>query len=449
MIGTEHAGEFCIEQGPDGVLRSLPWGTGLFSRLGLESELIGTNAQHKQSWIMRSGRLKPLPEGLAIMAPRKIWPTVKSPILNASAKLRMACELFIRQKDNDTDESLAAFARRRFGRGAFERLIQPLVSGIYMADPEKLSMQAGLPRFVEMEAKHRSLIKAARIGVRQQKEHAPGESSGKQNESMFVTPGKGLGQLIDVLESRLPVDTVRLKSSVKKLVRSPSEKWQLQLTDGVSHTCDGVILATPSNVSASLLTTVHRSLSEQLSGIRHAGCIIVTLAFPRHAIQHSLNGHGFVVPHVEGREIVACTFSSVKYDQRAPGGQVLLRVFLGGATKRHVMDFDDDELLAIVSRELNPSLGIRSAPILTRIHRWPQIMPQYYVGHLDRMRRIDEMSTGLSALELAGNSYRGVGIPHCIRSGEQAADRLLQSLEPPELAGACADRSGETERCPG
>ncbi|MCA9050677.1 MAG: protoporphyrinogen oxidase, partial [Planctomycetaceae bacterium] len=434
VIGTEHADGFQIELGPDSLLKALPWGVGLCQRLGIENELIGTDTTHQKTWILRSGKLRPLPDGLAIMAPRRIWPTVKSPILSIPAKLRMACEWFVRQKSDDTDESLASFASRRFGREAFERLIQPLVSGIYMADPRKLSMRAALPRFMEMEAKHGSLIRAARHAVREQQQR---ERSGtaEGNGGMFVTPQTGVGRIVEAIIRRLPKDSLRLNSPVCGLARAATGGWNVSVADGPPEHFDGVIVATPSDKAARLLVNENKSLSLELNSIAHSGCVVVTLAYNRDDVHHPLDGHGFVIPQVENRDMIACTFSSVKYAGRAPDGQVLLRVYLGGATRPEALNYDDDQVLQVVARELNPLLGIQGTPQLTRVVRWPNVMPQYHVGHLELMDRVDAQVAKLAGVELAGNSYRGVGIPHCIHSGEQAAERLLEFMSANQQAG--------------
>lgn len=429
VIETEHADGFQIELGPDSMLKTLPWGVGLCGRLGITEELDGTDTQQQQTWILRSVHLQPLPEGLAIMAPRRLWPTVRSPILSLRAKLRMACELMIRRRLDSNDESLAHFACRRFGRETFQRLIQPLVSGIYMADPEKLSIQAALPRFVEMEAKHGSLIRAARHSEREQKKHEKSGKSSAADGGVFVAPRTGLGRLVSALVHRLPKDAIRLHTPISGLRRSSDDRWTLSMHDSSSEQFDAVVLATPSGVTARLLAGVNRKLAAELNSIAHSGCTVVTLGYNRSDVGHPLNGHGFVVPQVENRSIIACTFSSVKYHHRAPEGQVLLRVFLGGATCPQIMAFDDEQIMQTVATELNPLLGIRGQPTLTRITRWPDIMPQYHVGHLDRVTRIDAEVAELPGVELAGNSYRGVGIPHCIHSGEQAAERVLNSIQ--------------------
>lgn len=430
VLATECVDGFRMELGPDSMLMQLPWGVDLCRRIGFAGELIGTNQEQRQTWIVRSGRLIPLPEGLAIMAPSRIWPTVRSPILSVPGKLRLAWERFVPRRSENGDESLADFASRRVGREAFERLVQPLVSGIYMADPRRLSMQAAMPRFVAMEAEHGSLIRAARRAARNRQTNPPGNQQSDIPTTMFVAPRDGMASLITALVDRLPPEVIRLHSTVTKLNRQPDGTWHLSGkcdSAGFGEDFEGVILATPSGCSSRLLSDVDGTLANELSQIEHSGCIVVTLAFARDDVAHPLNGYGFVVPQVEQRDIIACTFSSVKYANRAPGGQVLLRVFLGGAMRADLLELDDAAVLSVVLRELKELLGVRSQPQLTRIVRWPNVMPQYHVGHLDRIERIDAAVAGLPGLELAGNSYRGVGIPHCIHSGEQSAERIAKT----------------------
>jgi oxygen-dependent protoporphyrinogen oxidase len=431
VLATESVDGFRIESGPDSMLTQLPWGVGLCRRLGFSDGLIGTNQEQRQTWIVRAGRLQKLPDGLAIMAPSRIWPTVRSPILSVAAKLRLACEPLVAQRSETTDESLADFACRRVGREAFERLVQPLVSGIYMADPQKLSIRAALPRFVEMESQHGSLIRAARRAAKKKTPVPNGNDGPSLPPGMFVAPRAGMGSLVSALADQLPQNSIRLRTAVKQLSRRPDGGWRLsgQCELGAfNENFDAVIVATPSQCTARLLNNTDPNLASQLAKIEHSGCVVVTLAYPRESIAHPLNGHGFVVPQVEQRDIIACTFSSVKYADRAPEGQVLLRVFLGGATRRDLMELDDTAVLRVVQHELGTLLRIRSEPSLIRIARWPGVMPQYHVGHLDRMERIEAATAAIPRLELAGNSYRGVGIPHCIHSGEEAAERVVKEL---------------------
>ncbi len=446
VLQTERHDGYCVELGPDSMLTQVPWGLDLCRRIGFDEQLIGTNDAHRQTYIVRGGRLLRLPEGLAIMAPSRIWPTVRSPILSAAGKARLACEVFVPQRGESGDESLADFARRRLGRETFERLVQPLVSGIYMADPELLSMRAALPRFVAMEAEHRSLIRAARRAVRAKTKSGAGASaddaakSSGPRYSMFVAPREGLGSLISALAERLSPGVLRLRTRVERIDRLEGQRWRLHVsgqttgseidsgTKPMAEDFDALIVAAPSQQAAHLLGPVDPSLAADLAAIQHAGCAVVIAAYAREQVGHPLDGFGFVVPQVERRDIIACTFSSVKYAGRAPTGDVLFRVFMGGATRPDLLEKDNGELLSIADRELHDLVGVRGDAKFARVARWPNIMPQYHVGHLALIDRIETAAALLPGLELAGNSYRGVGIPHCIHSGEQAAERIAALL---------------------
>jgi len=422
-----------IPQVESGVLTDvlrLPWGVELCRRLGMDGDLIGTNASPSGVHVLCHGRLERLPDGLAIMAPRRLWPMVTTPILSWPGKLRLAADWLIPRRRTPQDESLASFVRRRLGQETLERLVQPLAGGIYMGDPEQLSIQATLPQFVEMERKHGSLIRAARRG--QTDNHASREPGGPQY-SMFVAPRRGMAQLVQALVDRLAGCHIHCGQQIERVLPGASGGWCVDAVhDGTGARrqvrCAGVILAVPTWQAGALLEPVHQELAGLLARTPYAGCVAVNLAYDRSAVSHPLDSFGFVVPHVEGRSVLACTFSSAKYQHRAPEGKVLFRTFLGGACFPDVHDWPDERVLKTVQDELGQVLGIAGPPLFSRISRWPMTMPQYQVGHLQQVERMEKMATSLPGLELAGNGYRGVGIPQCIRSGEQASERLVATL---------------------
>ncbi len=324
----------------------------------------------------------------------------------------------------DTDESLGSFVRRRLGAEALERVAQPLVAGIYTADPDDLSLAATMPRFLELERRERSVILALWRAGRRTRE--PGTSGARW--SLFVTFKDGMGELVEALAARLPAEAVALEHRVTGIERTGSA-WRVATVGGQSIVADRVIVATEAPVTGRLLRYVDPAVAALLSDIPYASSATVTVAYRRPDIPHPLDGFGFVVPRVEGRAILACTFSSVKYPGRAPEGTALLRCFLGGALNERVLDGSDDDLLATARAELRAALGVTAAPILARVHRWPFAMPQYRVGHIDRIAAIMRAVDSLPGLVLAGGGYRGVGISDCIHSGETAAARAL-GVEP-------------------
>ncbi|HEV3416993.1 MAG TPA: protoporphyrinogen oxidase [Pirellulales bacterium] len=415
---------FLVEQGADSFITNVPWGVDLCRRIGLGDELIGTNPEERRAFVVRRGRLRPVPDGFVLMAPSRIWPVVTTPILSPLGKLRLAWEYFIPPRASDGDESLASFVRRRLGREAFERLVQPLVAGIYTADPEKLSLAATLPRFQEMERLHGGLIRAALRGNSAPSDgpinHAVDqEPASGARYALFVTPRGGLSSIVSAITARLPAGTVRLNTAVERIVRD-GNRWRLSDVE-----FDAVIVAAPATIASRLLADVDGELATELSAIENAGAVVVSMAFDRQQIRHPLDGFGFVVPAIERRRILSASFSSVKFPGRAPADKALIRTFVGGACQRELVDLSDADLEQFVSEELGDLLGITGQPLWTMIARWSQSMPQYHLGHLDRVARIEARARALPGLALAGNAYRGVGIPQAIHSGEEGAARLL------------------------
>jgi oxygen-dependent protoporphyrinogen oxidase len=427
VIQTQRRDGFLMERSADMFTTIDPWALDLCRRIGIDDQLIGTNPAMRRAFIVHRGRLCPIPDGFTLMSPTRIGPVLTTPLLSLRGKLRLACEYLIPARKEKSDESLAAFVTRRLGREAYERIVQPLIGGIYTADPEKLSVTATMRQFVEMEQKHGSLIR----GMRRRAAKAKGDhdASGARY-SMFMTPRDGLSSLVEAIAARLPASCVRLNAVVERLTRLHDGKWQLSVGADTVDQFDAVIAATPAHRTASMLSQVDAELAAYLQKIPHAGAAIVVVAFRRDQIEHPLNGTGFVVPLVERRRILACSFSSVKFAGRAPDDSVLLRVFVGGACQPELVDLSDDELRQLVREELAELIGLRGEPLLCDITRWRKTMPQYHVGHLELVERIEQRAAALPNFQLAGNAYRGVGIPFCIHSGEQAAERLLGHSKP-------------------
>ena len=413
-IATEHRDGFLIERGPDSFISEKPQGVALAKRLGLESRLIQTNEQYRRSFIVRNGRLRPVPEGFQLLAPSRVWPFITTDIFSLAGKLRMAADLLLPRANGSEDESLASFVRRRLGRQALERMAQPMVGGIYTADPETLSLRATLPRFLDMEKNHRSLILAM---MRQGQKRG---TSGARY-SLFLSFDRGMNVLVDALAGVVP--NVRLNTRISELIFD-SRTWRVKADSGESFEADAVCLAVPAYTAAQLLENINPQLASQLNAIKYASTATINLAYPRAAIKHPLNGFGFVVPFIEKRSLLACTFSSVKFAGRAPDDHVLLRAFAGGALQPEM--FADPEQK--IEKDLRELLGTTGKPLFTQIAKWERSMPQYEVGHLDRVATIESAVKASPGLALAGNAYRGAGIPDCIRSGETAAERLITSV---------------------
>ncbi len=422
-IGTERTGGFVLERGADSMITDKPWGLALCERIGIADRLVGTREGERRTYVVHDGRLHPLPEGFLLMAPTSPWPVAASPLFSLGGKLRMALDLVLPRRSGGGDESLAGFVRRRLGDEALARVADPLAGGIYTADPERLSLAATMPRFLELERTHRSVILGLRATTR-----VPRGSAGARY-GMFVAPADGMGTLVDAIARRLPEGVVRLRTVVEALTRD-GERWRI-VAEGQTLDADAVVVATPAFAAARLLAPLDGPLARDLDAIEYASSATVTLGFRAAGVADRLTGFGFVVPFAERRALLACTFASRKYPGRAPAGHELLRAFLGGARRPDLVELDDEALVTTVRSELRSLLGISADPLLVRVARYRRAMPQYAVGHLDRVAAIEQRVAALPGLVLAGAAYRGVGIPDCVRSGEAAADAVAERLHWP------------------
>jgi oxygen-dependent protoporphyrinogen oxidase len=436
IIQTDTRDAFLLERGPDSFLAEKPEAINLAERLGIASRLIATNNTQRRSFIVRKGTLLPVPEGFHLLAPAKLWPFANTRVFSLRGKLRIAAELMLPRKANSetSDESLAHFVRRRFGTEALIRMAQPMVGGIYTADPEKLSLRASFPRFLEMEARYRSIILAL-LKTRQHQQLASGA-----RYALFQSFELGMQTLTDALSERIsnftannselnasPVTFVHLKSRVKSLERL-APQWRIEIKDRAPLTADAICLAVPAPVSAMLLDRTASTLAGKLKAIPHAATATINLGYRREDIEHPLDGFGFVVPYVEKRSLLACTFSSVKFPGRAPVGSVLLRAFVGGALQPEIFSLTDAKIISLVCSDLRDLIRAKEPPIFAEVSKWPDSMPQYEVGHLQRVEEINRELAGLPSLKIAGNALHGVGIPDCIRSGEMAAEELIEGF---------------------
>ncbi|MCS6861300.1 MAG: protoporphyrinogen oxidase [Abditibacteriales bacterium] len=423
-IATRRQDGFLIEEGPDAFLSQKPWALKLCQRIGIADQLIQTNETYRRTFVVHRGKLHPVPEGFYMLAPTQFAPFVRSPLFSWRGKVRMAMDLILPRGPKQEDESLASFVLRRLGREALERVAQPLVSGVYTSDPQRLSLRTTMPRFLEMEEKHRSIIWAMWRERHQQRVNgATGQRESGARYSLFVSFKDGMATLIDALAARLPEGVVRLNHRVESLL--PDEcGWRLTVANGETLKADGVIITTPAHHAATLVRTFDPVLASQLADIQYASSVVVNLAYRRSDVPHPLDGFGFVVPAIEKRRLIACSFSSVKFAGRAPAGYALLRCFLGGGIQPEIYHLDDDALLDAVRHEMRDLLGITAPPLFSCLSRHPQSMPQYAVGHLQRVAHIRAQVENHRGLFLAGNAYGGVGIPDCVRSGEEAAEKL-------------------------
>lgn len=412
-ISTEHVDGFVIEGGPDCFLASKPAGVELCRALGLADRLQGANPHHRRSYVKRSGALHALPDGITGLVPSSVRPLLGTSVLSLRGRARAVLELLAPPRRDDTDESIAAFARRRFGREAYDWLIEPLLGGIVAGDGEWLSLAATFPQLRDAERAHGSILRGMLRPGR-------GGSNGKGTvPAGFVAPVGGLSEITAALTGRL-AGRFRTGSAVTAL-RRVEDGWRIDLAGDAPVAARAVVLAVPAFVAADLLQETDGELAAELHGIPFVSTVTVSVAFPRDGLPRPMVGSGYVSPRAEGGAVVACSWTSNKFPARAPRDAMLVRYFVGRAGREDAAHLEDEALKALVRTELAAVLGVRSEPMLWRIYRWPRSMPQYVLGHRERVARIERRVAALGGLALAGASYRGVGIPDCIASGWNAA----------------------------
>jgi oxygen-dependent protoporphyrinogen oxidase len=417
-ILTERVDGFVIEGGPDTFLSLKPRGLGLCRELGLENRLHGTNEKIRRTYVMCGNKLHELPEGLTGLIPSRFGPMTKTGLISPLGKLRMGLEYFLPPRSLNGDESLAAFVERRLGRELYDRLIEPLMGGIYAGDGEQLSLAATFPQLRQTELEYGGLIR----GMLAAKKKAPPSKPGSKKWSAFLTPTTGLAEIVEALETKLIGVAVRVGTRVARVKAAPPG-YSVIVENGEAMRADAVIFATPASVTADLISNLDSQIALALRAIPYVSTATVSVAYPLADIPRPLDGYGYIIPRAEGRPILACTWTSTKFPHRAPEGHSLIRAFVGRAGQEDVLERTDQELLQLVCDELRRTLGITTPPILYRIFRWPKAMPQYTLGHLDRLAVIEQRLAAHPGLFVAGNAYRGIGIPDCIASGEAAADK--------------------------
>jgi oxygen-dependent protoporphyrinogen oxidase len=411
-LRTEHVDGFVVEAAPDSFLSRKERGIGLCAELGLEAELIGRRPEHRRSFVRRGDELHQLPEGLTGMIPTSLEALETTELLSPEGKARFAAEVDVPARHGREDESIGAFVSRRFGREAYEALVEPLMTGIYGGDGDLLSLQATFPQLRVLELEHGSLLRGL---------SAPPAS----DLPPFVTLRDGMSALVRALRDSFERTRIEVGRAAIRVTRRDG-RFAVELDDGDSVGADGLVIATPAFVTADLVADLDPELAAAHAGIPYASSVVVTLGFSRADVV-PLDGYGYVVPRADGNDVLACTWSSQKWDGRAPDDGVLLRVYAGRFGGHDVTADADAELIALARGEI-AFLGVSAEPLLAHVHRWPRGMPQYVLGHPELLARIDDSLAVHPGLAVAGAAYRGVGIPDCIQSGELAAQTVAQAI---------------------
>jgi oxygen-dependent protoporphyrinogen oxidase len=421
VILTERLEGFVIEAGPDSFLAEKPEAAALARELGLGDSLMGSNDRERRTYILHGGRLVPLPDGLMLLVPTRLWPMATTPLLPFREKLALAAEWF-RQPPatSPEDESVASFVERHFGPAMVENIVDPLLAGVYGGDCRRLSIRSVLARFWEMEQRHGSLtratLRARRERLKQARKAAP--------LPLFMTLREGLGRLVEALVAQLDPARIKLSMRAESVERS-GNRYRISCGRAVEE-ADAVVLAMPAHACAALTGGLNPSLARQFSEIPYSSSMTISLAYGRGAREQLPPGFGYLVPRKENRRMLACTFVHGKFNHRVPEGHALLRCFLGGAADSDALQLSDSEVIRRVRQELSEILRFDAEPLFTRIHRWPASMAQYEVGHAARVESIQKYLGQLPGLFVAGNAWSGIGISDCVRTGRAAAENSMK-----------------------
>ena len=431
-ILTHRVGQLVMEAGPDSFLSQKPWGMELCRRLGLADQLINTNPVEKKASVLRGGQLHELPEGLVTFTPTQLGPFFRSGLLSWVDLARMGCDVLIPPRRSTDDESLASFFRRRFGRHACERVMEPLMAGIYAGDAEQMSLRATFPRFYELEQAHGSVMRGMMAARRARAQKVSG---GGPRHTMFVTLKNGLADLVAGLTTQIQqaggVLKVGVQAEALRVRSHQAGRWMYDVicTDGTALSAEALVLATPAYVSAELVRPLTPMAAGLMDLIPYASTATISLIYPVEAVENRLQGFGFVVPRIEGRDLIAATWTSLKWPHRAPPEDVSVRCYLGGVGGEAILQRDDEALVQCVREELASIVGLQATPHYVEVNRWNRAMPQYTLGHLDRLAQLEAALSRFGGLAVTGAGYRGVGLPDCIRDGAETAAKLLRYIQ--------------------
>lgn len=430
-IKTEKVDGFVIEGGPDCFLSEKPWAMEMCRRIGLEDRFLSTNDKMRKTFVLSGGKLHELPEGVILMIPTKILPLVTSTLISFPGKIRMAMEMFIPRKKTPGDESLGQFVRRRLGKEALDKIAEPLVAGVHAGDPETMSIRSSFPKFVQLEEEHGSLIRGM-VKRMATMRRTPRPASSKKKITMFMTLSNGLTEMVETLVTLLKkAGNIKISTGVTVTgVKKKGSSYEVGISGAPSIAADAVIIAAPAYAASALLKGLDPWISERLATIPYVSTATVSIGFKKKDIKHPLNGFGFVVPKTEKRKIMAATWTSVKFLGRAPDDSVLIRCFVGGSKNMELVDVSDAEMVKMVRAELKDIMGIDAKPVITRVFKWKNSMPQYTIGHDERIASMEEKLSTYHGLYLAGSAYHGIGIADSVRFSEVVAKKALHHIGP-------------------
>lgn len=438
-IRTIQDGDYLIEAGPDSFLSEKPWAMMLCKRLGLEDSLLPTDSRFQKTYIFSDNKLHSMPEGLILMVPTKVVPFMMSSLISIPGKIRAGLEIFIPKKKTKEDESFASFVRRRLGKEMLDKVAEPFIAGVHGGNPEAMSIKSSFPKFVQMEEENGSLIMGMikrmanfRKMIEEKRKQAEKASKGGKKTApttMFMSLKQGISKLVETLIEKIEGTDIRLNTKVETLNKSEkNEKYEIKLVGGEKIEADHVIVATPAYIASALVKDIDNDLSEKLLKIPYTSTSTVSLAFNKSQIKCPLDAFGFVVPKKEGTSIIGSTWTSLKWKGRAPDDKLLLRSFIGGSGREKFVEETEEEIKERAMCDLRRVMGIEGEPLKSWVFKYKNAMPQYTIGHGDRVNGIFARLLSLQGLYLTGSAYFGVGMADTCREAETTAKKVMENI---------------------
>lgn len=428
--------EYLIEAGPDSFLSEKPWAMMLCKKLGLEESLLPTDSRFQKTYIYSGNKLHSMPEGLILMVPTKVVPFMMSSLISIPGKIRAGLEIFIPKKKTKDDESFASFVRRRLGKEMLDKVAEPFIAGVHGGNPEAMSIKSSFPKFVQMEEENGSLIMGMikrmanfRKMIEEKKKQAEKASKGGKKTApttMFMSLKQGISKLVETLTQKIEGTEILLNTKVESI--NKKDKYEIKLDNGEVIEADHVIVATPAYIASDLVKDIDTDLSEKLLKIPYTSTSTVSLAFNKSQIKCSLDAFGFVVPKKEGTSIIGSTWTSLKWKGRAPDDKLLLRSFIGGSGREKFVEETEEEIKERAMCDLRRVMGIEGEPLKSWVFKYKNAMPQYTIGHEERVNGIFARLLSLQGLYLTGSAYHGVGMADTCREAETTAKKVMENI---------------------
>ncbi len=412
-INSIHKDGYVIESGTNGFLDSKPFTLEVFESAGLKEKLVRSNDMARIRYIQRYGKLQKLPEGAGSF--------LKSKLLTFSGKMRIAKEFFVPQKKDNSDETLAHFAERRLGKEALDFLIGPMVSGVFAGDPDKMSLQSCFPVIYDLEKTYGGLIKG--MFKKPKKKSGPAGPGGALT-SYEGGMGEAVKDLARVAESKGV--KIYLESPVENIVKQDGR--YIVTSSNKEYEFDVVAICTPAYASGKFLQELDNELASTLLSIPYAPMFVAGLGFNNEDIADDLHGFGYLIPKKENMRILGALWTSSMFPMQAPSGKKFLRIMAGGDTNHELMNKSEEELLKICIEDVTKVLGVKKEPNMVQCFKVLKAIPQYHVGHREKVAKIEEITSKLGNIYIGGNVLYGIGLNDCTKTSKIIAEKIAEKL---------------------